>query len=88
MNSNTDTLKGISILVTRPAGQATDLCSMIRQRGGAAIEYPLFDIRPVTDNTRILEIAGSLHQFNVVIFVSRNAVQFGLPFFRDPLQRT
>lgn len=61
---------------------------MIRQRGGAAIEYPLFDIKPVTDHSRVLEIAGSMHRFKIVIFVSRNAVQYGLPFFRDCLKPT
>ena len=83
MNISDATLEGVSILVTRPAHQADDLCSMIRQRGGKPVEYPLFEIKAVKDTGRLQEIAREMDQFNLLVFVSRNAVQYGLAHFKD-----
>ena len=69
-------LKGLGILVTRPAHQAAGLCDLIEAQGGRAEKFPALEILPPRDpasaRTSLLEARG------VLIFVSPNAVNFGL----------
>ncbi|MDX1518602.1 MAG: uroporphyrinogen-III synthase [Gammaproteobacteria bacterium] len=79
-------LKGLRILVTRPADLAGELCKMIEQRGGVPIEYPLFEIRPVIADEKLQAITSDPGKYQAMIFVSRNAVRYGLPHFGDRLR--
>jgi len=72
-------LAGIGVLVTRAVHQAGELVAAIEQHGGTPILFPTIEIlaRDATaDATR-------LPQADIVIFVSSNAVQYGLPFAGD-----
>lgn len=73
------TLKGFVVLVTRPEHQAGELVSAIESAGGEAIRFPVFDIEPLEagDVNRRLETLGSA---DITIFISTNAVNYGLPF--------
>ena len=73
------TLKGVSVLVTRPAAQAQELVDGIEHYGGEAIRFPVIQIVPRDDASVAVEVAA-LQDPDVVILVSRNAVQYGLPF--------
>jgi len=70
----TDALKGKKILVTRPAHQADQLCTMIEQEGGMAIRLPAIDIQPITNRGTLDVILSGLHNYDFALFVSRNAV--------------
>jgi uroporphyrinogen-III synthase len=71
-------LAGLKVLVTRPRDQAIALAQAIELAGGAAIMFPLLDIAPVADTKILREQIARLHQFNLAIFISPNAVQYGL----------
>lgn len=69
-----DTLRGLRVLVTRPAHQADALCRMIEARGGTALRLPMLSIEPVTSSSveRQLQAACA---YDWWIFTSTNAVQ-------------
>ena len=70
-------LKGIGVLVTRPDHQAGHLCQLIEAEGGAAVRYPALTIRPRSDRAAVRAAVGPIDRYDLVIFVSANAVRFG-----------
>jgi uroporphyrinogen-III synthase len=82
-NSSTRALAGLGVLVTRPAHQAEDLCRLIEAEGGRPIRYPLIEIQPPQDLSRITPIFDRLQEFQIAIFISTNAVQHGMRLVRD-----
>ena len=70
-------LAGVGVLVTRPEHQAHHLCRLIEAEGGSAILLPALDIRPTADRPAIRAAIGPVDRFNLVVFVSANAVRFG-----------
>jgi uroporphyrinogen-III synthase len=71
------------VLVTRPRGQAEELAAMILKAGGEAIVFPAIEIVPPTDSIRAGALFERLEQFDLAIFVSRNAVTRGLALARE-----
>lgn len=71
------TLSGIGVLVTRPAGQAQALCRLIEAAGGRAIALPAAAILPVSDPEPARALLAA--RWDLIIFVSRNAVEQALP---------
>lgn len=72
-------LEGKRILVTRPAAQAAGLAALIAQRGGETVCFPLIDIAPADDWQALDDAIDRLDAFFLAIFISPNAVDFGLP---------
>jgi len=70
-------LGGLGVLVTRPAGQAEGLCRLIEDAGGRAIPFPTIAIAPVADPEPARQRLAQ--DWELVIFVSRNAVEQALP---------
>ncbi|MBM4219419.1 MAG: uroporphyrinogen-III synthase [Gammaproteobacteria bacterium] len=70
-------LTGIGVLVTRPDHQAAHLCQLIEAEGGAAVRYPALVIQPRPDRAAIRAAVGPTDRYDLVIFVSANAVRFG-----------
>ena len=66
-------VKGLKVLVTRPAQQAQGLCDRIEQAGGQAIKFPVIEIKPVVAQ-EWLDIKLSAQ--SMLIFVSRNAATY------------
>jgi uroporphyrinogen-III synthase len=71
------------VLVTRPAGQAERLCSLIEAAGGEALRLPALEIHPLEDTGQLEPLVAALENFQLAVFVSVNAVQMGLPFILD-----
>jgi len=71
------------VLVTRPAGQAERLCSLIEAAGGEAVRLPALEIHPLEDTSQLESLVAALDNFQLAVFVSVNAVQMGLPFILD-----
>lgn len=69
-------LAGRGVVVTRPASQAGGLAARISQLGGRALLYPAMDIAPAPDS-EMDAIAAGLDRFDLAVFISRNAVEFG-----------
>ena len=75
-------LAGVGVLVTRPAGQAGELISAIEAAGGHPIVFPVIEIAPRSPQDIASDLAG-LPDPDIVIFVSRNAVEHGLAWSGD-----
>jgi uroporphyrinogen-III synthase len=75
-------LKGLGVLVTRPAHQAAGLCRLIREAGGRALAFPALEIAPGGDPERLRRIFAQLGRYRLAIFVSANAVQHAEPWIR------
>ena len=76
---NDDKLKGLGVLVTRPHSQAGGLITAVEARGGEAIPFPVIEIRP-RHPADVAADANRLAAADVAIFVSRNAVAYGLEY--------
>lgn len=72
-------LQGVGVLVTRPRTQATELVNAIEEQNGSAYCFPVLDISPFDDNI-VHEQAAALKKPDIVIFVSRNAVEYGIEY--------
>ncbi|MDD3884493.1 MAG: uroporphyrinogen-III synthase [Gallionella sp.] len=79
----TDTpLKGLRIVVTRPRAQAFSLAQGIEAAGGIPLILPLLEIAATEINQDFSERLHALPDANFVIFISPNAVRFGLEALR------
>src|SRR5210317_728923 len=72
-------LQGVGVLVTRPRTQAIELVNAIEAQGGDAYCFPVIDIVPLEDVT-VREAANALEHPDIVIFISRNAVEYGIDY--------
>lgn len=67
-------LHQLGVLVTRPAHQAEGLCHRIEQANGQVARLPLIEIAPPGDESAARQRLESLASFDIVIFISANAV--------------
>jgi len=72
-------LEGVGVLVTRPRTQAAELVSAIEQQGGEAFCFPVIDIVALDEN-ELQASEAALPPPDVTIFISRNAVEYGLRY--------
>lgn len=75
-------LAGIGVLVTRPEHQAEDLAAAIEQLGGTAIRFATLEIH-ARDAATVSAAAARLPHPDIVIFVSSNAVRYGMHVVGD-----
>ena len=73
----TGPLAGARVLVTRPADQAEGLAHRIAAAGGEAVCFPALAIEPVHDLAAVRAAIGDVRDYDVAVFVSRNAVAHG-----------
>lgn len=75
----------MKILVTRPVDQAAHLVQAIEQAGGVPLLLPLLQIAPVEDERALHEQVARLADFDLAIFISPNAVKYGMAAIRGAL---
>lgn len=75
-------LEGLGVLVTRPERQAGKLAQLIEQAGGNAIRFPALEIAGLADPTLLYAIIDRLEEFDLAIFISPNAVEYGIGALR------
>jgi uroporphyrinogen-III synthase len=75
-------LAELKIVVTRPRDQAAQLAQSIEQAGGVPLLFPLLDITAVQDTEVLYEQIARLVQFSLAIFISPNAVHYGVSAIR------
>ena len=71
-------LTGLNVVVTRPRDQAVSLAQRIVQAGGHSILFPLLEISPIADPLPLHQLVSHLAEFNLAIFISPNAVRYGM----------
>ena len=70
-------LHNLKILVTRPARQAERLCTLLKTYGGEPLHLPTIEIVDVENNHSLHTCR--LTSYDVVIFISSNAVEKAVP---------
>jgi uroporphyrinogen-III synthase len=78
MVQESSALKGKTIAITRPSGQAEEVAAMIKKRGGKPYFIPAIEIKAPSDLSPIKEFIGELQKGKVdyVIFMSVNGVRY------------
>ncbi len=82
-------LAGLNILVTRPQGQAANLLAAISAEGGRGIHYPVLAITPLDQSVDVKALQRGkeqvldIDQYQHLIFISSNAVHFGLEWINQ-----
>ncbi len=71
-------LAGRHIVVTRPVAQAAHMIEALLQRGAVPVRFPVLSILDVEDTRPIADAAMRLDGFDLVVFVSPNAVSKAL----------
>jgi len=69
-------------MVTRPAHQAAHLCELISAAGGVPVLLPALAVEDPADLGPALAIVQGLHEFDIAIFVSTNAVERAMTLIR------
>lgn len=72
-------LHGVGVLVTRPRTRVTELVNAIEEQGGRAYCFPVMEIAPFDENV-VHKHAAEMEKPDVVIFISRNAVEYGIRY--------
>lgn len=75
--SNPCDLASRGVLITRPAAQAEGLCRLVETAGGRAIRFPTIAIEPVANREPARALLAQ--DWDLILFVSRNAVERALP---------
>jgi uroporphyrinogen-III synthase len=73
-------LNNLTILVTRPDAQQHALLEAIAGAGGQSVSFPLLSIEGIEEKKAISSLrrqVENLDRFNLLIFISTNAAQFG-----------
>ncbi len=78
-------LAGLSILVTRPAHQATDLCELIEAAHGRPVRFPALEILGPADKQAARAALAGAQQADLLIFISANAVRYAFPLLPSQL---
>jgi uroporphyrinogen-III synthase len=69
-------LQGVGVLVTRPEQQAMPLCRLLEAQGALTLRLPVIEIR-ACDWRAVSAQVGAIQSFDLIVFVSANAVRFG-----------
>ena len=72
-------LAGVGVIVTRPQRQAAVFAAKIGALGGVPIIWPAIVILPPPDREALTRAHAMLDRYDIAIFVSANAVEFGAP---------
>lgn len=75
-------LTGLSVLVTRPLIQATHLLQSLQSLGASTYHQPCIDISPYSHQSQAAVLA-SINSYDVIIFVSKNAVDYAFELFKS-----
>ena len=73
----------LRLLVTRPAAQSTRLCALLEKAGYEAIRLPTIEILDPVNLHELETVSDELDSYDLVVFVSVNAVKKGVEFVLD-----
>ncbi len=70
-------LANTGVVVTRPVHQAAALVGLLEAAGARVFRFPLIAIVPPRDEVRVDSVLARLREFDLAVFVSANAVDWG-----------
>ena len=79
-----DEKKTRCVWITRPVGQADEICRLTEKLGLQVIRFPVIEIVPANRMESLQRMFGRVDSYAFVIFVSQNAVTYA---FQDYLDR-
>jgi len=71
------------VLLTRPAGSNENLRQLLEHHGISTVTHPMLVIEPIQLSPLDKNFVLNLDQFDDIIFISRNAVRFGVPLLEQ-----
>ena len=74
----TAALRGVGVVITRPARQAAGLAAEIAALGGVPLIFPAMVILPPADQAALRAVHWDIAHYDIAIFVSANAVEYGV----------
>ncbi|PID46303.1 MAG: uroporphyrinogen III synthase [Proteobacteria bacterium] len=74
--SDRTALQGRTIVITRPAHQASAISQRLQERGAHVVRFPLLDIAEPMDVVRCHQQLSTLSRYDYLIFTSPNAVEY------------
>ena len=72
-------LAGVGVIITRPARQAAGITRQLAALGARPIVFPAIAILPPANRASLDAAHAALDQYDIAIFVSANAVEYGVP---------
>ncbi len=81
-----NSLQGCSVVITRPVEQAAGLAELITDAGGNAILFPVLKITESSDKSPLDKLIQELSLYSILIFISPNAVKYGLGYLLQHTQ--
>lgn len=72
-------LSGLGVLVTRPSRQAAGFAEKIAALGANPVVFPAIVILPSADPKPLARAHAALGTYDIAIFISPNAVEYGAP---------
>jgi uroporphyrinogen-III synthase len=77
-----------AVLVTRPSGQAGGLCSSLEAAGFTAHSEPMLELVALSGpDSKQVEFVSALAEYQHIIFISGNAVRYGMAWLQGHWQR-
>jgi uroporphyrinogen-III synthase len=83
IQAGAESLDNLGVLVTRPAHQAEHLLQLLQQAGARGISFPAMEIRPAPRPQPVLQRLQQLEQYDWLIFISANAVDYGVEYLQQ-----
>lgn len=83
--THAEPLAGRTVLLTRPGGTSDHLPRSLRAAGARVLQLAAMDIQPLEINAPALEILQQVDAFDMLIFVSRNAVHYACELMADAI---
>ncbi|HVO88855.1 MAG TPA: uroporphyrinogen-III synthase [Casimicrobiaceae bacterium] len=72
-------LHGLGVIITRPARQSAAISTQLAALGARPIVWPAIVILPPDDPAALARVHAELDHYDIAIFVSANAAEFGAP---------
>jgi uroporphyrinogen-III synthase len=78
-------LSGLTVIITRPIGQSKNLQQLILKQGGTPVLFPTIEIQKIQEG-EFKRIIMDINQYELLIFMSQNAVDNFAPFLPNDLK--
>jgi len=82
-----NSLKGNTVIITKPVQQSQYLSEQIHALGGVAVPFPTITIAPLDDAIALTNAATLVEQTDFIIFISPNAVAFSMPYLATHFEK-
>ena len=88
MGSGEGILRGQCVLNTRPSHQQAGLKTLLETQGATVLAFPVIEIVPCEASDFHLGLAQNIAQYQIALFVSRNAVEGAFRFLQTEILPT